>query len=60
MADEIEALGDTWLKASDQSIALGSENTNAKAFALSIGQGHEKQEAGAVQLRQILEQNAAP
>ncbi len=55
---EIDALGESWLKLVDQAIALGSENTNTKAFELSSGQGRQLLDAASAQLRPILEQNA--
>ncbi len=57
-AREIDVQSDAWLKITDQAIALGTENTNAKAFALSAGEGHKLLDAASAQLRPLLEQNA--
>jgi methyl-accepting chemotaxis protein len=48
---------DTWLKAEDDAINLGTQNSNDKAFALSAGQGRELLNAANDQLRSVMDLN---
>jgi methyl-accepting chemotaxis protein len=56
---DIAARIDGWTKVSEQAVALGAENSNSKAFALSAGEGGRLREAALAELAPILERNVA-
>jgi methyl-accepting chemotaxis protein len=54
---EINVRIDQWAKTSAQAVSLGSENSTAKAFALSAGQGRQLRDAALAELTPIITRN---
>ncbi len=55
---DIMGKADAWLKLEDQVIALGTQNSRGKAFALSSGKGRQLLDAANAQLEPLLQANA--